>query len=105
MKYHIEVQAYDKETTTRAMLLGYYGSFNLPKEYEAAAQRGDVVWAIERAAFDSKRGAVSNGFKTKGAADKIARSLRRSIDIGQGMMIGSGILKDRLYDDVKLVQK
>lgn len=105
MKTYININSYDKSITTRALLVGAYGSLHLPEQYEAAAQRNDLSWAMERAVFCSKRaGGLSKGFKTAREANEVASTLRRSIDMGQGMMVGAGKLASRIYDDVAVVK-
>lgn len=101
-KKFINIISYDNAITTRALLIGAYGSMQLPEAYEAAAQRGDLAWAIERAGFDSTRGPVAKGFKTLREATAAANNLRRCIDIGQGMLKGAGLIEQRVFDEVKI---
>lgn len=104
MKRFIKITSYDNNITARALLVGAYGSLTLPVAYEAAAVRGDIEWAMERAGLKAGSEFTTKGFKTLRAADLQARYLRRSIDIGQGMMKGAGLISERIFDDVKIVK-
>ncbi len=108
MKYYVKTVSSRNEVTAKAILGALWGSFNFNPGSEWDKHQTNLDFAIERHATltsaDALKG-MNRGFNTKRDADTYARSLRRSIDIGQGMMVGSGLIQSGIFDRVEIVRK
>jgi hypothetical protein len=102
------LKIHKNELTARAILIGAYGSADLPTAYEAAAVAGDVQFALERLAGAMSLETISavkkNKFARKGHAEFFAQVAEKSRMYGWGVMIGGGTALIRTFDTIEVVR-
>ena len=107
MKYFVKFKAFEKDIAARAILKAMWRTdvSTMPENWKKAYESGDLNWALEtHATFTGTwaREGMKKGFKTLKAADRYACTLRRSVDIGQGMLIGSKVIESLILDEISI---